>query len=316
MAMICAMLLLASVHGEGQSPIILIYCGPTMEWGEALADIIRDTGQFEAEIQLVDDRQIYETVVNFPRVQAVIVCPITRLQATLEDISDMTIAYFEDGGAVIGLGDACTSRYAPQLGPSVFSIGGNRSLRSQTVDGRTVFEYVKKESLEEINGGLPSKLYMEGYLAFYSSDRSGNYVEIPAPGTRHVLYEGDKGAPLIVAHELADGGASVAFPGLTVQDNPDRNNYFGYLTEREEFRELFINSLSWTIDNSPRYSRLKEISEEALSDEVSRRADLAQEAEELQNRIEKRRLLRLGFLWAVGIAVSLVIVFKVVLIRD
>jgi len=315
-ASVIALLALGVALGQGQSPLILIYSGFTPQWGEELADLIRSDDRFDADIQIVEEREVYETVVNFPRVQAAILCPITRVQASLEDISNMTVAFFMDGGAIIGMGDVCTTRYAPGMDETVFSITGNRSLRTLTIDDRKVFEYLKKEVIDEINGGLPSQLYLEGYLAFYSANPGGKYVAIPTDGTRHILYEGENNAPLVVAYESPSGGSSVAFPGLTVQENQDRGNYYGYVVERPEFRELFLNSLAWAIENSPRYQRLSGIADEALEEEVSRRAELAEEAENLRKRIERRRLMRLAVVWAVGIVVCLVIGLKLVVVSD
>jgi len=304
-------------EGSGQlSPIILIYSGFTPDWGQRLAELIKNDPRFDAEVQVIEDKATYETVVNFPRVQAVVICPLTRVQASLEDISEMTLAYFEDGGAVVGIGDACTTRYAPGLGPKVFSISGNRSLSTKKIGGRKVFQYYKRDVIPEINGELPDELVMEGYLAFYSSNKQGDYVAIPVEGTRHVLYVGEKHVPLIVAYESKGGGSSVAFPALTVQENPQRDNYYGHLFERPEFEELFLNGLKWAIDHSPRYDRLKSIAGSILDQEASRRADLAAEADRLQRRIEARRLLRLGILWMAGIAFSVVVALKLVIVRD
>jgi hypothetical protein len=296
------------------SPIILIYSGEETDWGNRLAELIRADDRFDAEILLVDNRPTYETVVNFPRIQAVILCPLTKERATMADVSDLTAAYFLDGGAVVGMGSAPTSRYAPRVGPEVFSIVGNRSIPSKKIEGRRVFTYQKLDVISEINGATPQTLNMEGYLAFYSSNVMGEYVEIPANGTRHVLYEGDKNAPLMVAFQSDAGGSSVAFPGLTVQAVEGKDNYYGLLLERQEFRDLFLNGLKWAIDNSPRYERLRTIAGPAMEAEASRRADLAAEADKLQSRIENRRLMRLAVLWGVGLAFCAGVALKFVIV--
>ena len=306
-----------TISQSAGSPLILIYSGDTPEWGQGLSDLIEEDGRFDAEILIIQDRPTFETVVNFPRVQATIICPLQKERMALGDVSDLTTAYFLDGGAVMGIGVACTTRYAPELGPVIFSISGNRSLSSKRMENRRVFVYNRKEVIPEINGGIETDpLYMEGYLAFYSADATGNHVEIPCNGTRHVLYEGDRSAPLMVAFESEDGGSSIAFPGLTVQSVEGKDNYYGLLLERPEFKELFLNGLRWAIDNSPRYQRLLGSSAQALEDEANRRADLAEEAQKLEKRIESRRLLRLGILWAVGLVFCLAVVFKFVVIRD
>jgi len=302
---------------DTSSPIILIYCGETRDWGERLADLIEADDRFEADIMILEDRPTFETVVNFPRVQATIICPLEKERLALGDISDLTTAYFLDGGAVMGIGVACTTRYAPGLGPAVFSISGNRSLPSKNVEDRRVFYYTRKEVIEEINGAISADpLLMEGYLAFYSANAQGEYVEIPANGTRTVLYEGDKNAPMMVAFKSDTGGASIAFPGLTVQSVEGKDNYYGHLLGRQEFRELFLNSLKWAIDNSPRFVRLVDSSGQALEDEANRRADLAEEADKLERRIESRRILRLAVLWAVGLLFCAGIALKFVVLRD
>ena len=299
------------------SPMILIYCGDTVGWGEGLADLIREDGRFDAEIFVLEDRSTFETVVNFPRVQATIICPLEKERIALGDISDLTVAYFLDGGAVMGIGVACTTRYAPDLGPDVFSILGNRSLPSKKSGDRRIFTYYRKDVIPEINGEVTTDpLVMEGYLAFYSANAQGQYLEIPCEGTRHVLYEGEKNAPLMVAFESDSGGASIAFPALTVQSVEGKDNYYGHLLERPEFKELFLNGLRWAIDNSPRFTRLVESAGQALEEEASRRADLAEEAEKLNRRIESRRLLRLAVLWVVGVAFCIGVVLKFVVLRD
>jgi hypothetical protein len=303
---------------EGDDPpIILIYSGPTPDWGQRLAEIIENDGRFEADVQVVEDRTIFEAVVNFPRVAAVVLCPLEQERNALMDISDLTTAYFLDGGAVMGIGVSCTSRYAPGIGPSVFSISGNRSLTSKRIGERRVFTYEKRDVIQAINAGIEADTFqMEGYLAFYSAASDGSYVPIPANGTRHILYAGENDAPLVIAFESDSGGTSIAFPGLTVQVVDGRDNYYGLLFERSEFSELFLNGLKWIMDSSPRYDRLKGIASQALEGEATRRADLAAEAERLANRIESRRLTRLAILWAIGLGFCAVVFFKMMLVRD
>lgn len=302
---------------EVMTPVIIIYSGYTPDWGNRLADLIRNDARFDAEVQVVGDRLTLETLVNFPRVQAVVLCPLTRPQAALEDISNMMVAYIQDGGAVIGMGTACTSAYCPRVGPEVFSISGNRSISAQLAGGRRMFTYYRTEVIPEINGEIPSEtLLMEGYLAFYSSTVDGVYVPIPANGTRHVLYEGERHVPLVIAFQLEKGGASVAFPGLSVQETPGKENYYGYLFDREEFRQLFLNSLKWAIDNSPRFQELKETAAATMEAESTRRADLADEADRLERKVEARRLIRLAILWAIGLAFCAGVALKLVIVRE
>ena len=302
---------------DSLSPIILIYSSTAPDWGNRLADLIMSDDRFDAEIQIVNDRVTFETVVNFPRVQAVIICPLARERITLGDISGLTAAYFLDGGAVVGIGVSCTSRYAPLLGPSVFSIGGNRSLSAKRTGGRRVFQYNLKEIIPEINGEIPAETFhMEGYLSFYTSNSKGEYVAIPANGTRHILYEGEKNAPMVVAFQSESGGSSVAFPGLTVQEVEGKDNYYGHLFERQEFKQLFLNGLKWAIDNSPRFQRLKNSAPATMETEASRRADLAAEGDKLEKKIEGRRMFRLGILWGVGLIFCIGVAFKFILVRD
>ena len=306
-----------SSQAEAMTPVIIIYSAYTSDWGNRLADMVRSDPRFDAEVQVVGDRLTLETLVNFPRVQAVVLCPLTRPQAALEDISNMMVAYFRDGGAVIGMGTACTSTYCSKVGPEVFSISGNRSISAQMVGGRRVFTYYRKEVMAEINAEVPGEtIVMEGYLAFYSSTVDGVYVPILANGTRHVLYEGERQVPLVVAFEPDEGGASVAFPGLSVQDTPGKENYYGYVLEREEFKQLFLNSLKWAIDNSPRFQGLKETAAARMEAESTRRADLAAEADKLQKKVEARRLMRLGILWAIGLAFCGGVALKLVIVRE
>ncbi len=298
-------------------PVILIYCGPTGGWGQMLAEVIESDGRFEVDAEVIEDRTTFEAVVNFPRVAAVVLCPLEQERTSLMDVSDLTTAYFLDGGAVMGIGVSCTTSYAPGLGPNIFSITGNRSLRSNTVGGRRVFTYEKREVIPEINGDIEAETFqMEGYLAFYSADSDGQYVPIPANGTRHVLYVGEDDAPLVVAFESDSGGSSIAFPGLTVQVVEGKDNYYGHLFERSEFLDLFLNGLKWIMDNSPRYDRLKDFAPEALKEEAGRRADLAVEAEKLASRVEARRLTRLAILWAIGLGFCAVVFFRMILVRD
>ena len=298
-------------------PIILIYSPFTPDWGARLAQLVESDGRFDADVYVVDEKSFYEVVVNFPRVEAVVLCPLSRPQAALDDISNMTVAFFKDGGAVIGIGTSCTTRYAPKLGPEVFTMIGNRSIQAKKVGGRRVFVYHRREVLPEINGGIEEDTFeLEGYLFFYPANKKGEPVEIPANGTRHVLYVAENGAPLVVAYKANGGGASVAFPGLTVQEGEGRDNYYGYLFEREQFTELFLNSLKWAIDNSPRFERLKDTAASRLEAEASRREELAREAERLQRRVKTRRYIRLAILWLVGIAFCSVVTYKVILVRE
>ncbi len=298
------------------TPVIVIYSPFTPDWGFALAELVENDVRFDAEVLMVEDKLTFQTIVNFPRVQAVILCPLVRPQAALDDISDMTVAYYKDGGAVLGIGTACNSQYAPRIGPEVFSIGGNRSLTSKKVGDRRVFSYYKKDVIPGINDQSPDTLDMEGYLAFYTSNAAGEYVPIPTDSSRQVLYVGEKDVPLAIACTHPAGGRSVAFPGLTVQDTPGRDNYYGLLLEREEFKEIFLNSLYWALNNSPRFPRLRDTAGQALDDEASRRADLAAEADRLEKRVEFRRTLSLAFLWAVGLAFCAIVGFKLVIVRN
>ncbi len=315
----CLLFLLgkASPQGEPMTPVIIVYSPYTPDWGNRLADLIRGDPRFGADVQIVGDRLTLETLVNLPRVQAVVLCPLTRPQVALEDISNMMVAYFQEGGAVVGMGTVCTSSYCRRVGPEVFSISGNRSISAQIVGGRRVFTYCKADVIPEINGGMPNEtLLMEGYLAFFSSNADGMYVPIPANGTRHVLYESETHVPLVVAFEPDKGGASVAFPGLSVQETPGKENYYGYLLEREEFRQLFLNSLKWAMDNGPRFQNLKETAAARMEAESTRRADLAAEADRLQKKVEGRRLMRLAIVWVIGLAFCAGVAVKLVIVRE
>jgi hypothetical protein len=100
---------------EEAKPVILIYHGPktgTQElqvYGEALADLIESDSRIgdQAEIVLVGDQDLMNTLLYFPQVKAVVIA-LTTWELKADRIVPSTQWYFNQGGGVVGLGNTST----------------------------------------------------------------------------------------------------------------------------------------------------------------------------------------------------------------
>jgi hypothetical protein len=332
---------------EEIKPVILIYHGPKVGdqdlriYGEALADIIEEDERLagKAEIVLVGNQDLMNTLLYFPQVKlAVIALTTWELQATR--IVPSTLWYFNEGGAVVGLGNAGHGDVTGTLNGSVFPIFGNQYEMVQPtfycqdketgakrmippgqpprcesnelrITERVTF-YQKAEN-HEIAAGVADDFAIASARFVIHKNVTASppvYVHLePETGDYTMVYaESNLMAPLVVVYE--DNGTSVTFSGtdqLSVKEEDP--TYFGTFTEDANFRKLFQNSVYYAWEKETKYESAMESAKQEFENMRQEQKDLEERVEESQKQERTSKLLRAVLLIVVGVVLIVAIAY-------
>ena len=308
-------------------PVILVYHGPKVGdqdlrlYGQALADVINSDPRLKdkADIVLVGDQDLMNTLLYFPQVKCVVMA-LTTWELTADRIVPSTLWYFNQGGGIVGLGNAGNGAVTKELNATVFPIFGNQfymvkpTFRVDPVTGRRIIErkttYIKAAT-NDITEGVADQFTLSDkrFVVHMNTTVSPpKFVPMqPEKGKYTVLYKDNElGAPLVVLYE--ENGTSVTFAGtdqISVHETDE--TYFGNLLNDENFRKLLQNSVYYVWSHETKYEEAMAKAKQEFQEMKEEQDQLMEKVEESQKKRKAARLTRAVLLIVVGIVLIAVI---------
>ena len=289
-------------RGAEFSPLVLIYGGQMPELAEGVRDILSESSTGGEEFIALTDPYQTVSMLGLPNVRCLILTPVSSNDLVF--FIDPVVAYFKNGGSVIGFHGSCWQSALGDLARDVFPVYGNSTGVGTRKGDLSVNEYVRNASIGGIGNSLPDSFDLVGQFFATSKDKAKVLVEpVPHTGTKTILYrDRTSEAPLIVAYEGEGGGRSVAFAGLFVRNNPTTGNHYEKLLYQPEFSTLLLDCYSWVAEGNSRFNAYSETYDTILEEDLRVREDLIARAEERDNSRKSRRNLMLLAFWALGLA--------------
>lgn len=304
-------------------PVILVYHGPKVgeqdlrAYGEAIADIIGSDPRMkdEAEIVLAGDQNLMNTLLSFPQVKCLVIA-LTNRAPDMGDFTESVLWYFNQGGGVVGLGNAGMSL------PQIFPIYGNRYQSGKVVleidpdTGKRVIKRkttYKKEHDHDVSEGVPAEFVVNDKRFVIHMNTAVNppvYEPVePEHGEYKVLYrDSEVGAPLVVVYE--ENGTSITFAGtdqMSIKEDDD--TYFGNFLGDENFGKLLRNAVYYAWSRETKYDQAMAGTEEEFAEISQEQERLREWAEESLRNERNAKLMRSVLIIAVGVILMGIIAY-------
>jgi len=338
--MVCPVLLSAQ---EEVKPVILLYHGPKVGdqdlriYGQALAEVINADSRMKdkAEIVLVGDQDLMNTLLYFPQVKCVVVA-LTTWELVADRIVPSLAWYFNQGGAIVGMGNAGNGAVTKVLNGSVFPLFGNQyrmpdpawfCKNSTTGELRPVPTPVCKAG--EVRTSLRQTIYVkttaheitEGVADQFMVNDKRFVVHMnttasppaflqlqPSKGTYADVYSDSQlGAPLVVVYE--ENGTSVTFAGTDqISVKPTDESYYetGFLGDAN-FKKLFQNAVYFAWSKEKKYTAAMDRAQDEFTKMEQEEEELKARVKESQKSEKSSKLMRSVLLIAVGVVLIVII---------
>ena len=303
-AILLLMLSTATAAAELQ-PVIVVYAGGTPELGEMLASLIESDVRLNSQVTIVRSPEEVVLAAMMPATQCIVI--YASHKDYVYGLDSALVPFFQEGGGLVGITDACYEPSAGRLATQVFPVFGNYTSRDLKMGGRRTRTYILEEA-SEVTAGLPDSFQILSMGTHLSADGNGSYVRMP--GNFTVVYRDNvTGCPLLITHESGGGGRSVAFPGILLGTAPRVDVYYGNLVLDDNFVRLFTNSLVWAAGNA-RIKRVQQGLAQAIDEYDEELQQLKDEAETAERSRTTRRTVLLLCLWVAGLVSSAVVMKK------
>jgi hypothetical protein len=301
------LLLASSATAAGLEPVVFVYTGGAPELAEMLAPVIESDGRIEGRVMILQSPGEVVLAAAMPTTKCIVV--YANHKDFVTGLGTALVPFFKEGGGIVGMTEVCYEPSALALATEVFPVFANFSATELSLKERRTRTYIPEEA-SEIASGLPDGFEILSMGTYLSADENGDHVRVPGDYT--VVYRDNKtGSPLLLAHESAEGGRSVAFPGIMLVSIPRLDVYYGNLVKDQNFVKLFTNYVAWAADNG-RIGRV----EEGLTDAIAAYDDYVKELKDEAERSRRdragRRVMILIGLWAVGLLSVGLVVLKIV----
>jgi len=295
------------------TPMIYLYAPGDRTFAGMLASLIgNDTRvmQSGAKVELLDTQSKVIRATALPNTACIVIYSDNARQ--LEGLETSLLAFFKNGGALVGIREICFKhRGLERLVSVVFPTFANASVKQTGMAKKRVRTYVAVEP-GEIGQGLPDRFDLVSMGTYYCADEDGNYLRIP--GNYRVAYmDGEIGAPLVVVAESDRGGRSVGMPGIWVVKASRVDIYYGNLFSDENFVRLFTNSVVWAME-SPWFKDKGLKMQERMAEMKEEEETLAEDLERIERAKKSRRTIVLAVLWVIGLGACAVIAKKTILV--
>jgi hypothetical protein len=332
---------------EDAKPVILLYHGPKVgeqdlrDLGEALADAIEADSRMagKAEIVLVGDQDLMNTLLYFPQVKCVVMA-LTTWELSASRIVPSTLWYFNEGGGIVGIGNAGHGDVTKTLNGSVFPLFANQYEQVQPVfycqnkdtgemrmippgspprceatENRVLVRatFYNKATDHEVASGVDAEFSMAAarYVIHKNTSQTPpEYVFMkPEKGTYTKVYEDAQlGAPLVIVYE--ENGTSVTFAaGDQVSVREEDDTYFGTYVNDPNFRKLLQNAVHYVWNKETKYENAMARASEEFAKMEQEKKDLEQRVEDSQKSESTSKLLRSVLLIVVGIGLIVAIAY-------
>jgi hypothetical protein len=290
----------------------------------------------KAEIVLVGDQDLMNTLLYFPQVKAVVVY-LTTWELNANRIVPSLLWYFNEGGGIVGIGNAGHGDVTNILNGSVFPIFGNQYEQvtptfycKNDVTGEEVqtptprcqagwtrvlkrVTLYQKENDHEIAAGVDSDFSMASARYIIHKDTSVVPPQFewlkPTKGSYTMVFKDPRNeAPLVVVYE--EKGTSVTFAGgdqISVREEDD--TYFGTFVDDPNFRKLLQNSVYYAWNKETKYEEAMTNAKAEFAKMEQEKKDLAQRVEDSQKSERTSKLLRSVLLIVVGLVMIVAIAY-------
>jgi len=296
------------VAQDGPKPVIVVYSGTDTEIAQALAGLIEQDARFDGEILVVSSPSAVTLATLLPTTQCIVIYSDHRDH--LFGFETTLLPFFNMGGGLVGIRDACYEPSAGNLSKDVFPTYGNFSLVKTSMAQKRVRTYVGVGT-SEVTSGLPETFQLVSMGTFLCADKNGSYIEFP--GSYQVLYKDEEtGSPLVLTYESEGAGRSVAMPGVMVVKTQRVDVYYGTLLADENFVKLFTNSVFWAAA-SPRFASVTQDIEGKLAITENERRTLKEQGELAERKDRQKRLYTVLVIWVLGLAACALITKKLIL---
>lgn len=308
-------------------PVILLYHGPKVGdqdlrlYGQALADAINSDPRMKdkAEIVLVGDQDLMNTLLYFPQVKCAVVA-LTTWELHADRIVPSLLWYFNEGGAVVGLGNAGHGDVTKVLNATVFPLFGNQynmvkpKIYTDPATGKRVIvreTTYKKVTDHPIAEGAADEFTLKDkrFVVHMNTSMSPpKYLHMePEKGEYTMVYaDSDLGAPLVVVYE--ENGTSITFAGTDqISTVPTDETYFGNLVEDDNFKKLFQNSVYYAWTHETKYEDAMAKASEAFKEMKKQQDELKARVSESQKKAKSAKLVRSVGLIVVGLVLIVII---------
>jgi len=295
-------------------PYVLVYAGRMVEYGEALAAIVNETG---TKAIVAHDEDTMRSMITLPQIRCVVISAYNPAEFSfLKDFSPVLQAHFEEGGAFIGIGPVCSRILADPLASGIFPVRGNVTGRGTALEGRYGSGYVLSDQVEGISNNLPARFVLTQGQYIYNSGSEGPLEPASEDGDLQVVYrEESTGIPMVIALETIKGARSVSLAGCYVADVERLPYYWRRLVEQEEFRSLLKGCVSWAMDGSRRYAELGPSADDRLEAEADAILAARAESDLARRRAGQRRTMLLGLVWTGAVAFQAFLVVRYIIPR-
>jgi len=281
-------------------PKILVYSYDMPGLGRGVAEILSRRIGGWADLVLLNDPSDLSALISMPEVGCVVLAVMSGNE--VKTLVDPLLAYFSQGGAVVGFQGCCVEQQVGALARDVFPAFGNATGSGSLKAGIPVNEYVRDQYLEAF-GDLPGQFDLLGQFFPYCANASRSAIDPEvAEGSRIVLYrESRTNAPLIIAYEGPKGSRSVSLTGCFVRSKVTEKNYYGNLLEDPVFQTLLADAVNWTMQGATRHRRYGSSIGEMVRQDAERREALRSHALKVKKDRQMRKQATLLAGWAVGL---------------
>jgi hypothetical protein len=333
---------------EEAKPVILLYHGPKVgeqdlrDFGEALADVIESDSRMagKAEIVLVGDKDLMNTLLYFPQVKCVVIA-LTTWELEANRIVPSTLWYFNEGGGIVGIGNAGHGDVTKILNGSVFPLFANQYEQVKPVfycqnketgemrmipagqpprcdtatENRILVRatFYKKNTDHEIAAGVDEEFSMSSARYVISKNTTKTPPEFlfrkPEKGDYTMVYKDPNlEAPLVIVYE--ENGTSVTFAGGDqISVNEEDDTYFGTFVDDPNFRKLLQNAVYYVWSKETKYEGAMAKAKEEFDRMEQEKDDLMQRVEDSQSQEKTSKLLRSVLLIVVGLVLIVAIAY-------
>jgi len=329
---------------EEAKPVILLYHGPKVGeqdlrlFGEAIADVIESDSRMagKAEIVLVGDQDLMNTLLYFPQVKCVVIA-LSTWELTADRIVPSTLWYFNEGGGIVGIGNAGHGDVTKKLNGSVFPLFANQyeqvaptfyCVNDATGEEKKVeiprcdpgwtrvlkrATFYHKANDHEITDGVEDSFSMASARYVIHKNITKTPPEFlflePEKGDYTMVYEDPNNeAPLVVVYE--ENGTSVTFAaGDQISVREEDDTYFATFIEDPNFKKLLQNAVYYVWNKETKYDDAMAKAAEEFEKMEQEKQDLLDRVEESQSQENTSKLLRSVLLIVVGVVLIVVIAY-------
>ncbi len=294
--------------------VVLVYTGRMLQFGEGIAQIVRETG---TRVLLVTSDDVLRGLANLPQIRCIVIAAFAQSDlAFLGQFAPALVRYFEEGGSLVGIGPVCSQIAEERLAQTIFPIRGNATGVGTRIGDLYGSAYILSDPVDGIVEGIPDRFVITQSQFTYNLGAGGVVEPYSQMGTPRVVYrEESTGTPMVVALEGIGGGRSVSLPGCYVAEVERLPFHWSRLLNQTAFRDLLKGCVGWAMEGSRRYEAVGLSVNEDLRRELQRMTARRELVQEANREAGGKRFIFLATIWGLGLAFQALLAAKLVVPR-